>query len=277
MKRFFLGILCLFTAHAAHAAQVVNVDYVHRLIKQVHGIDVPTPATNIYQAVNVKYVLCAVDAANGILNGMRTSYCNHTLATTRVMDTTATIEAVNNLIRFITSALSAPSTVNPNFHSQNPVSWTGPDGTYIASTSYQHQPGAGYGPGIVFADFGFSSGPRDGWPIPCGTAGWLRLQMPVQKAVVRFRFYTRANANPNSGEAPAPFTITASNDGANWTTIYDSPGPPPGWKSGNMQASDWMYIPSPAPFLFYQLNVTKCYGLPTSTGYTGIGKWEMEI
>ena len=85
---------------AAHAGQAANVDYVHKYIAQKWGITVPIKATNIYQVVNVKYVLCAIDRGNEILNGAppATTYCNHALATNQVIDTFAVNDAVNRLI-----------------------------------------------------------------------------------------------------------------------------------------------------------------------------------
>ena len=97
----YLYTLCimLFT-FSVSAGQPVNVNYVHLLIDHVHGIQVPINASNIYQAVNVKYVLCAVDKANEILNGAppTTTYCDHPLATTQIIDDVATIDAVTRLI-----------------------------------------------------------------------------------------------------------------------------------------------------------------------------------
>ena len=85
---------------ACFAGQPVNVNYVHLLIDHVHGIQVPIKASNIYQAVNVKYVLCAVDRANEILNGAPTTdYCNHELAVLQIIDDIATIDAVTRLIK----------------------------------------------------------------------------------------------------------------------------------------------------------------------------------
>ena len=93
--------LCL-PAHAAVApyGPIANVDFVHRYITQKWGITVPINNGNIYQAVNVKYVLCAVDRANEILNGSppTTTYCNHPLATLQVMNDASVIDAVDRLI-----------------------------------------------------------------------------------------------------------------------------------------------------------------------------------
>lgn len=167
--------------------------------------------------------------------------------------------------------LSAYSQTNPRYYLDNPVSWAGTDGTYTASASYQYY-SSGYSPGLPFAASGLASGPKDGWISLCGTAAWLRLKLPYPKTMKRFRLYTRANGNSNSGEAPNNFTVSASNDGTNWTVVYSNTGTPPGWKNGNFQASDWMDVQNPAPYLYYQLNVKNCAG----TLYVGIGRWEIE-
>ena len=103
MNGFFgVGLFCmLWTASLTHAGQIANVDFVHRYITQKWGITVPIKHGNIYQAVNVKYTLCAVDKANEILNGTppTTTYCNHPLATLQAIDTTKVIDAVDRLIK----------------------------------------------------------------------------------------------------------------------------------------------------------------------------------
>jgi len=77
------------------------VDFVHQYITKKWGITVPIKTSNIYQAVNVKYTLCAVDRANEILNGApsATTYCNHQLATDQIIDTIKVIDAVDRLVK----------------------------------------------------------------------------------------------------------------------------------------------------------------------------------
>ena len=90
----------LFISATCIAGTAVNVEYVHLLIDHVHGIQVPINAPDIKQAVNVKYVLCAVDRANEILNGdPTTDYCNHPLAVQQIIDEIATIDAVTRLVK----------------------------------------------------------------------------------------------------------------------------------------------------------------------------------
>ena len=100
LKRIFLAILLLFTSYVpAHSAEIVNVEYVHSLIKKVWNIDVPYYEDSLKYAANMEYVLKAVDKANEILNGTPTTdYGSSEYATLYAADTVATIEAVNRLI-----------------------------------------------------------------------------------------------------------------------------------------------------------------------------------
>ena len=100
LKRIFLAILLLFTSYVpAHSAEIVNVEYVHSLIKKVWNIDVPYYEDSLKYAANMEYVLKAVDKANEILNGTPTTdYGSSEYATLYAADTVVTIEAVNRLI-----------------------------------------------------------------------------------------------------------------------------------------------------------------------------------
>ena len=99
MKKIFFALLGCFIAICAHAAQIVNVDYVHKLIAQKWDISVPIKADNPMQVANMKYLLTAIDVANEILNGEpTTNYGNGEFATLQVADTTATNQAVDTLI-----------------------------------------------------------------------------------------------------------------------------------------------------------------------------------
>ena len=100
MKKILVSLLGCFVAICAHAAQIVNVDYVHKLIAQKWDISVPIKADNPMQVANMKYLLTAVDVANEILNGEKTSdYGNGEFATLQVADTIATNQAVETLIK----------------------------------------------------------------------------------------------------------------------------------------------------------------------------------
>jgi hypothetical protein len=101
----FLG----FAIQSAPAAQAVNVQYIHDYIYKVHGVTVPIKTTTPLQIANVKYLLCAVDKTNSLCGGATTSYCTHALATTQVVDTVATIDAVNRLVKCPISRATAPT------------------------------------------------------------------------------------------------------------------------------------------------------------------------
>ena len=102
MKKIFFALLGCFIAICAHAAQIVNVDYVHKLIAQKWDISVPIKADNPMQVANMKYLLTAIDVANEILNGKTTTnYGDGEFATLQVADTAATNQAVETLVRKI--------------------------------------------------------------------------------------------------------------------------------------------------------------------------------
>ncbi|MCL1892186.1 MAG: PKD domain-containing protein [Alphaproteobacteria bacterium] len=109
MKKF-LSLFCVLSfflcGQGAWAAstddyQVANIEFIHEYIKQKHKVDVKiaNPAEK-HWAANVKYMLCAVDVANRILNGFSTTnYCNHTLATPEAINKVGVIQAVDGLIK----------------------------------------------------------------------------------------------------------------------------------------------------------------------------------
>ena len=104
----------------AYAAQIVNVEYIHNLISQEWDITVPyNPAlTNVKSIANMKYLLTAVDVANEILNGEKTSnYGNTEFATTRIADTIATNQAVETLVRKIDKGPEFTLTTTPDTNS----------------------------------------------------------------------------------------------------------------------------------------------------------------
>lgn len=86
----------------AHSAEMVNVEYVHKVLLNRWGIDLPyNPALkNPQVAANMKYLLTVVDIANAYLNGKKTTdYGNGEYATLAAADTIATNTAMDNLIR----------------------------------------------------------------------------------------------------------------------------------------------------------------------------------
>ena len=100
MKKILFAIFGCFVALCAHAAQIVNVDYIHKIIQQEWDVTVPIRTNNIMAAANMKYLLTAIDVANEILNGEKTTdYGNGEFATLQAADTVATNQAVETLIK----------------------------------------------------------------------------------------------------------------------------------------------------------------------------------
>lgn len=102
MKRFLISFLILFGVISAHAGELINVQYLHNLISRKHQVDVKynTSLDSPGMAVNMKYLMTAVDIANKKLNGVATTdYANGEFATLDAVDTIAAIDAVNRLIK----------------------------------------------------------------------------------------------------------------------------------------------------------------------------------
>ena len=74
LKKLLTVVFGAFFAFAAHAAQIANVEYVHNMIANRIGVEVPyNPRLHsINQVANMEYLLTAVDVANEILNGEST-------------------------------------------------------------------------------------------------------------------------------------------------------------------------------------------------------------
>ena len=104
MKKVLAVIFGFIFMLTAHAGQIVNVDYVHRLIQDKWNIIVPVNnlLPNRDVAVNMEYLLAAIDVANKKLNGWPTSsYASTEYATTAAADTVAAQYAVEKPIKFI--------------------------------------------------------------------------------------------------------------------------------------------------------------------------------
>ena len=110
MRKLFAGLLLgigLMFAGAninpAQSAQVANVEYIHLLIKQEWGIEVPYYPENAKLVANMEYLLMVVDRANLMLNGEATSsYASDPVyATKQAVDTIAVNQAVETLIKKI--------------------------------------------------------------------------------------------------------------------------------------------------------------------------------
>ena len=102
MKKIFFALIGCLTVVCAHAAQIANIEYVHKMIEHKWDITVPYNPTlsNVKSMANMKYLLTAIDVANEILNGEPTTdYGNGEFATLQVADTVATIQAVETLIK----------------------------------------------------------------------------------------------------------------------------------------------------------------------------------
>ncbi|MFQ6703119.1 MAG: hypothetical protein ACLRFO_02870 [Alphaproteobacteria bacterium] len=101
MKKLILFLFMLIIM-PVQSAQIANVDYIHTAIADKWDITIPynREITNVGVAANMKYLLTAVDVANEILNGKKTTdYGNGEFATMVAADTVATDTAVETLIQ----------------------------------------------------------------------------------------------------------------------------------------------------------------------------------
>ena len=87
----------------SHAGEIVNVEYIHKYIKQKWNLDIPySPKLgSVREAANMKYLLTLVDIANYKLNGEYTTHYgdDEKYATRAAADTVATIKAVDTLVK----------------------------------------------------------------------------------------------------------------------------------------------------------------------------------
>ncbi|MBQ7949367.1 MAG: hypothetical protein IJ276_00060 [Alphaproteobacteria bacterium] len=101
LKKLLAVVFGAFFAFAAHAGRIANVEYIHNLIANRIGVEVPYNANlrNPRQVANMEYLLTAVDVANEILNGEATSkYGAGEYATNQIADIAVTEHAVNELV-----------------------------------------------------------------------------------------------------------------------------------------------------------------------------------
>ena len=119
MKRLLFGFFCVLFCGAAQSAQIVNVEYIHKLIEQEHGITVPynSELHDPTVAANMKYLLTTIDVANQMLSGESiTDYGNSEYATTVATDTVATLEMVRDHVRnYKFFATTTPDTTSFSF------------------------------------------------------------------------------------------------------------------------------------------------------------------
>ena len=104
-KKFLFAFFSLFLSFSVHAeqGQIINIEYVHELVKQEHGIwmDYADPSPEFRKrAANMKYVLTIVDMVNAHLNGAGwTNYgADPEYATEYAANTVAAIYCIRNLI-----------------------------------------------------------------------------------------------------------------------------------------------------------------------------------
>ena len=92
----------LFLTGNLFAGQIANVDFIHQRINEKISpltLSVMNPS-QASQAANMRYMLCAVDAANEKLNEFSsTNYCVSSYATTQAVDVVAAINAIETLIK----------------------------------------------------------------------------------------------------------------------------------------------------------------------------------
>ena len=105
LKSLILGIFFLFcgaSINPAQSAQVANVEYIHKLVNQRWGIEVPYYPENAKLVANMEYLLTVVDRANNLLNEEPlTSYgTDPVYATKQAVDIIAAGDAVNRLITY---------------------------------------------------------------------------------------------------------------------------------------------------------------------------------
>ena len=101
MKKLILFLFMLIIA-PVQSAQIANVEYIHTAIADKWDITIPynREITNVGVAANMKYLLTAVDVANEILNGEKTTdYGKGEFATMVAADTVATDTAVETLVK----------------------------------------------------------------------------------------------------------------------------------------------------------------------------------
>ena len=103
MKRVLLCLLSYVCVFEAQSAQVVNVEYIHKIIKKKWDIELSYNSALVTPKVvaNMEYLLAAVDATNRLINGVvTTDYANGEYATTAAVDTIAADRAVETLVRY---------------------------------------------------------------------------------------------------------------------------------------------------------------------------------
>ena len=104
IRRIFIVLFSLiFVGNVACGAEAVNVEYIHKLIKNNWDVDITyANEGQIHNIANMKYLLAAVDIANYKINGWSpTNWANSKYATLQAADTIAAQYVVENLIKRI--------------------------------------------------------------------------------------------------------------------------------------------------------------------------------
>ncbi|MFQ6702689.1 MAG: hypothetical protein ACLRFO_00595 [Alphaproteobacteria bacterium] len=129
MKKLILFLFMLIIA-PVQSAQIANVDYIHTAIADKWDITIPynREITNVGVAANMKYLLTAVDVANEILNGKKTTdYGNGEFATMVAADTVATDTAVETLIqKNADTGYKFTATIDLSLYDDNDWGWGAP-------------------------------------------------------------------------------------------------------------------------------------------------------
>ena len=97
----------LFVGHA-FGGPIANVKFIHDYIDAKHNVSVSVASgQSVTQAANMQYLLKSIDVANEILNGCPVSdyYGNSVYSTTQAVDTNASIQGIDTLIKYYPPSL----------------------------------------------------------------------------------------------------------------------------------------------------------------------------
>ncbi len=104
MKRFLLFLVSLFFG-TVHAADIVNIKYVHEMLEHNYGVFVPynDTLTDNTVAANMRYLLSVIDVANEFISGVPTVYGASVYATDDAADTVVVQQAFDTLLKEVTA------------------------------------------------------------------------------------------------------------------------------------------------------------------------------
>ena len=102
MKKILTLMFSVIGLHA-YAGPIANVDFVHKQIQDVWGLELPfsKSLTSPLVVANMEYLLAAVDRTNFLMNGRETSLYRQDkeFATKQAIDVDVTVRAVNTLVK----------------------------------------------------------------------------------------------------------------------------------------------------------------------------------